>query len=833
MNPPQPPKGQGPSKGQGGKLPNWSPPRVPQPPQKPQKKAPAKAAPPAPQKPAKKGPEMSHFACPSCLRPFSFPAKFAGRKSRCPCGARLVLPPPGGVPRALSMPGEQQRKAAEQAWRASGDKNATEIALETSPAKVAAIVGVLIAAVIGFVIWRRQDSASVPQEETRPAEETGAGDVPGEMTAPEIATKCGPSVVTVEALDENSVVLGSGCGFVVADRCVATSFNIILGAASVRLRTAGGDTMPASAVAAIDAAADIVLLQFDSAEPAALPAAETPLEPGSRVFVLGPKSAFGNDIREGKVGKGPAGSTLLAVPTAVTAENAGGPVLNGKGQVVGIAVLLPGNTGGAASGALLKKLIDARATRPLAEVIAAAAQRPGPEILTDARRLLDRGRASTAVVLLERACARETAGPDLLVALGDALLECGRPRAAGRRFEMALREKAGWPARSGLGQAILEAGHPAAALPHLRAAAGSGAESDGTTLAALALALARLGDPEAAANAAGKAMEVTRPGLRANYLAALAFATAKKADGQKRAIDAIVKLRPAERTLLCMRGEIALAAEEHGAKDLFDEARQAGAGARALIGRGKAQQALGAAEAARATFLEAEAGHPPEEEAYFALARATEAAGEHDRAMDVYRDFLAIDPADPEASGALGRLLFATAPAKAIPLFELEAKARPDAADPVVWLSRARVATGDIPGAMKDLSDFLVRHPGDADVRVELATLKADGSAEETLKLLEGLQATGTLAARAAYARGTALLDLDRAPEARQAFDLAVSYDPSSGLYRYQRAIAAEGENIHEARALWEGYLVWAKKAVDDPERVARVVARLREKFGR
>jgi hypothetical protein len=175
----------------------------------------------------------------------------------------------------------------------------------------------------------------------------------------------------------------------------------------------------------------------------------------------------------------------------------------------------------------------------------------------------------------------------------------------------------------------------------------------------------------------------------------------------------------------------------------------------------------------------------------------------------------------------------AAEPAKALPHLEQAAKADPDNVEFARLLAQGHTAAGDRAAAESTLTAFLARHADD-EARIDLALLQAASAPQKSGATLDAVRASsGPVAARAAHARATALLAMDKDAEARQAWDLAVSLDPLNGLYRFQRAVAAESGDLHESRALWEGYVAWAKKAADDPARLQAAEKRLLERFGR
>ncbi len=817
---PQPPKKgqpQQPQKGGGG----WK--QVPQPaPQK--KKTPP--APPAPLQLAKpKGSKEIHFACPACGRPIGMPGRALGRKARCSCGCRMIVPTPGGVPRALWMPPEEQVKKAAQQWKTQepDGQNASEIALETSPAKMAMYGGVVVAGVIGFIMWKKQQEAANAPKPFVPPTEITATEAPKEMAPGEIASVCRQTVFTVEAIDAQGAAIPKGPGFLAAKNIVATSFTRVLGASIVRFRGDDGSQWQALNIVAFDAATDLVLFEIPNMDRAPIAPDEAAItDPGTSVWIGWP-------VKE------PASATFArsAKPGALRLNRTcapGAPIMNSKGKLLGMATAAARGEPEAVPAKSIAALVDRKKGLGIPETLSIESGGPNRGDALTVGRLMALGRTAAAIRMLEAEIAGGATG-DSLVWLGEALLIERRPRAAAVRFA-AVRDS--WTARRGEGIAHLEAGNPSQALAAFRAAAASGGSEDAGVLAGMSLALARVGATARAAATAESALNAKDLDGRAFVSIAVAGATAKNDAVEKKALDAFEKTRPGNAELHMARGECALArGDAAAAEKSFAEAKDAGGGSRALAARGRALQQLGRKDAAEEAWSEAARTSPLDEEACLGAAAALEAGGKNDRAYAALTALLAADPSSAAANAAAGRILVAKEPAKALPHLEQAAKSAPESAEAARLLARGHVAAGDRAAAEGALAGFLAKHADD-EARIDLALLQAVTAPQKSAATLNEVRATdGPVAARAAHARATALLALNKATEARGAWELAVSLDPSNGLYRFQRAVAAESGDLHESRAVWESYVGWAKKNADDPARLQAAERRLLERFGR
>ncbi|OAI40655.1 hypothetical protein AYO38_05475 [bacterium SCGC AG-212-C10] len=182
------------------------------------------------------------------------------------------------------------------------------------------------------------------------------------MSVAEVAEQAGPSVVRVETNG------GVGSGFIAsADGYILTNYHVIEGArpASIKVTLADGTVLPAT-VTGSDPKADLALLKVDATGLPALSIADlNDVEVGEDVVAIG--YALDLDGGEGagySVTSGIVSAKNRAIEedslilgaiqtdAAVNHGNSGGPLLNMKGEVIGINTALAedSSTGGAANG---------------------------------------------------------------------------------------------------------------------------------------------------------------------------------------------------------------------------------------------------------------------------------------------------------------------------------------------------------------------------------------------------------------------------------------------------------------------------------------------------
>jgi S1-C subfamily serine protease len=204
------------------------------------------------------------------------------------------------------------------------------------------VVAAIVVAVAAYAFGRSQGSAS-DVDEGRDASTTTT--VVSALTATEVYSVVAPSMVVVIADDET---VGSGT-IVNASGAVLTALHVVADATSIQLVFADGTRSPAS-VASSDAATDSTVLTPETLPEVVVPAVlGGDVEIGSTVVAVGHPFGLVNSVSEGVVsGLGRAVTAddgqelgdLVQFDAAVNPGNSGGPLLNDRGEVVGIVTAL-------------------------------------------------------------------------------------------------------------------------------------------------------------------------------------------------------------------------------------------------------------------------------------------------------------------------------------------------------------------------------------------------------------------------------------------------------------------------------------------------------------
>jgi len=218
--------------------------------------------------------------------------------------------------------------------------------LKRSIPRLVVVLGLFVLATAQLV--RAQDSSSDPAkiDKLQPVGQTPAGQAtagPSQESLPDLVRRVKPSVVSVLTYDAKGEPLISGTGFFIRAGEVVTNMHVIRGAHRVEIHTLEGKgrTYPVAGALAIDEEADLALLSVTLPAERSRPVTFTNTLPeeGEPVFVIG------NPLRlEGSVSNGivsavrevPDLGRIIQTTAPVSHGNSGSPLLNMRGQVMGI-----------------------------------------------------------------------------------------------------------------------------------------------------------------------------------------------------------------------------------------------------------------------------------------------------------------------------------------------------------------------------------------------------------------------------------------------------------------------------------------------------------------
>lgn len=150
-----------------------------------------------------------------------------------------------------------------------------------------------------------------------------------------------PNVVTLVSYSGSGSPVGQGSGFVLQDGRLATNIHVVAGAAWVEVLDSEGNivgTVPFAEV--VSPRADLAILPGWTGLGNGLPLSADPPSLGSRIVVIGSPQGLENTVSDGLVSgrRELNGLTLIQVSAPISPGSSGGPVLNTRGEVVGVAV---------------------------------------------------------------------------------------------------------------------------------------------------------------------------------------------------------------------------------------------------------------------------------------------------------------------------------------------------------------------------------------------------------------------------------------------------------------------------------------------------------------
>jgi putative serine protease PepD len=241
-------------------------------------------------------------------------------------------PPTGGLPSGPSSTGGDGPR------RAGGIRAAL----------VGGLVGAIVAGgLVGAALWDRDGSTTTSA--TQVVEQRPTNTVPGEdLDVQGLLNKVSPSVVSIHTGTRDGDAAGSGI-VVSDDGLVLTNAHVVEGAQTIEVDFSDGRTVEARLIGAVPEN-DVALVKAEGlAEPvtAAELGSSSALQVGDEVVAIGNALNLGDDpsVTTGIVSalsrsiQSPTGDVLadlIQTDAAINPGNSGGPLVNSKGQVVGV-----------------------------------------------------------------------------------------------------------------------------------------------------------------------------------------------------------------------------------------------------------------------------------------------------------------------------------------------------------------------------------------------------------------------------------------------------------------------------------------------------------------
>lgn len=162
------------------------------------------------------------------------------------------------------------------------------------------------------------------------------------QSAQEIAKKAFRSTVLLVMEDANGQPLSLGSGFFVRDGEIASNLHVVEGAARGYAKLVGERTKyDIEGITAVDPERDLVVLKISAARSQALPLGNSDaIQVGESVYAVGNPQGLEGTFSQGIISsiREVGSDKLLQITAPISPGSSGGPVLNGKGEVIGVSV---------------------------------------------------------------------------------------------------------------------------------------------------------------------------------------------------------------------------------------------------------------------------------------------------------------------------------------------------------------------------------------------------------------------------------------------------------------------------------------------------------------
>lgn len=156
-----------------------------------------------------------------------------------------------------------------------------------------------------------------------------------------ITRRASPAVVTLHAFNASGREVSLGSGFFLPDGRIATNRHVVEGATRMTAQASNERTLGSAEYAeAVGRTADLAILPRIGTAPATLTLASRLPEPGEGVVVIGAPEGLSNTVSTGIVSaiRRIQGRTLVQISAPISHGSSGGPVLNMRGEVIGVSV---------------------------------------------------------------------------------------------------------------------------------------------------------------------------------------------------------------------------------------------------------------------------------------------------------------------------------------------------------------------------------------------------------------------------------------------------------------------------------------------------------------
>jgi Flp pilus assembly protein TadD len=162
----------------------------------------------------------------------------------------------------------------------------------------------------------------------------------------ELVKKTKPAVVLIQTFDKDNKPLAQGSGFFINNKGhIVTNHHVLEGAYRATVKTSNGMEYPVEGVIAKDADADIVkiVVKIPDANITFLNLSDIVPSEGQDIVVIGNPLGLESTVSAGIVSAVrdiPAFGKILQITAPISPGSSGSPVINSKGEVIGVATLI-------------------------------------------------------------------------------------------------------------------------------------------------------------------------------------------------------------------------------------------------------------------------------------------------------------------------------------------------------------------------------------------------------------------------------------------------------------------------------------------------------------
>ncbi len=160
---------------------------------------------------------------------------------------------------------------------------------------------------------------------------------------PSIIKRIEPSTVIIFAYDDKGEFYSQGSGFFISQNGdIITNYHIFRGVKSAEVRTSDGKIYSVPRIIAVDGQSDIIRISIDIPSSYVYPLSlcVTLPEVAERVVVYGSPLGLEKTVSDGIVSairEDPTYGTVIQITAPISSGSSGSPVLNIKGEVIGVA----------------------------------------------------------------------------------------------------------------------------------------------------------------------------------------------------------------------------------------------------------------------------------------------------------------------------------------------------------------------------------------------------------------------------------------------------------------------------------------------------------------